>query len=149
MRRFSQPSISSASRLNRRALLRNGSVAAAGLAATSILACNTSKKPGGNSAASASPSGQQAKRGGTLNYSGGFAGSYDTWGSGFDPDTILQWGAHAYTLFYQRLVAYNLGLMRSSRRSRRSGSSHRRLSTCFTFSRASSGTTSRPSTAGR
>jgi peptide/nickel transport system substrate-binding protein len=87
--------------------MRSGAVATAGVAGSFALACN-SKRSAAGPGASGSPAGQQAKRGGILNYSGGFAGSYDTWGAGFDPDTVLQWGAHAYTLFYQRLVAYNL-----------------------------------------
>ena len=97
--------------VSRRRLLQGAATAAAGGAASLALACNSSRKPAGEAGtqpAAAGQGGQQAKRGGTLSYSGGFAGSYDTWGSGYDPMTVLQWGAKSYTLFYQRLLAYNL-----------------------------------------
>src|SRR4051794_22327878 len=98
----------SARRLSRRTALRLGAMAGAGVAASSAFACNTGKKPAGSPSGSASTAGQQPKRGGRLTFAGGFAGSYDSMGTGFDPATQLQFAVRGFTLFYQRLVAYNL-----------------------------------------
>src|SRR6476469_9958200 len=90
--------------LNRRHLLRAASAGGAGLALAAA-GCGKSGTP----SPSAKPSGaQQPKRGGVLTYAGGAAGSYDTQGRTFDPMIQTQFGAKSYTLFYQRLLAYNL-----------------------------------------
>jgi peptide/nickel transport system substrate-binding protein len=95
--------------IGRRRLLQAGGVAVAGLAATG-LACNAVQKPAGSgpSGAANNSAGQQPKKGGRITFAGGFAGSYDTMGTGFDPATQLQFSVRGFTLFYQRLLAYNL-----------------------------------------
>lgn len=94
-------------RLGRRRLLQAGGFAAAGLAGGAALACSTSRKTAGTATGSSTATGQP-KRGGRITFAGGFAGSYDTMGTGFDPATQLQFSVRGFTLFYQRLVAYNL-----------------------------------------
>jgi len=94
-------------RPNRRRLLNAGAAGAAGLAIASA-AC---RKGAGPSARPGTAGGQQAaspQRGGTLNYAGGQAGSFDIQGRSFDPTIQTQYSSKSYTLFYQRLVAYNL-----------------------------------------
>ena len=96
--------------LGRRRLLAG--VGAGGLGLTALAgACNTSRTPassaGGKSTA-AIPAAKQPKRGGTLNYAGGLAGSFDTQGRSFDPHIQTQGGSKGYTLFYERLLGYNL-----------------------------------------
>ena len=97
-------------RLGRRRLLKGAGIGGAGLAAAWTLGCSSGKTQTGgtSSAGSASNAAGQPKRGGVLNYAGGFAGSRDTLGGGFDPDTQLGFAVRGYTLFYERLVAYNL-----------------------------------------
>ncbi|HTE84945.1 MAG TPA: ABC transporter substrate-binding protein [Dehalococcoidia bacterium] len=111
VQRLVRRKIASNLRLSRRRLLLASGTGGVSLLGSYALGCSSGRRPTGGGSGQTNAGGQgagQPKRGGTLNYSGGFAGSYDTWGAGFDPDTILQWGAHSYTLFYQRLVAYSL-----------------------------------------
>jgi peptide/nickel transport system substrate-binding protein len=99
---------SGAQALNRRGFLRGATVAAAG-AVLATTGCNTKSNrtaPAGK--AGTNPGAQQPKRGGNLSYAGGAAGSYDTQGRTFDPMIQTQFGAKSYTLFYQRLLAYDL-----------------------------------------
>jgi peptide/nickel transport system substrate-binding protein len=97
-------------RLRRRQILQRGGMTGAGLAAGWALACGRGKSgtTGTPAPAAAGQATAQAKRGGRITFAGGFAGSYDTMGTGFDPATQLQFAARGFTLFYQRLVAYNL-----------------------------------------
>jgi peptide/nickel transport system substrate-binding protein len=65
-------------------------------------------KPSGSSNSGARAA-KQPKRGGLLTYPGGSGvGSYDIEGYGFDPASQLEFFAKAYTLFYERLLAYNV-----------------------------------------
>lgn len=85
---------------SRRALLRGS-----GLVATAaVLGC------GRRTPSSAAPrqAARQPKRGGTLSYAGGRAGSsYDTQGLAFEPYMTVPFPAKSFTLFYERLLAYN------------------------------------------
>src|SRR5438105_13697100 len=94
--------VSGRGRLSRRRLILGAGAGSAAMA----LGCSSGRKQTGATSNQPSTAGQggQPRRGGTLNYSGGFAGSYDTWGGGYDPNTLLQWGVRGYTLFYPRLV---------------------------------------------
>jgi peptide/nickel transport system substrate-binding protein len=97
-------------RLSRRRLLQGASVAGAASAASLVFGCGGSRKQS-QPAGQGSASGQSAakpQRGGSITFAGGFAGSYDTMGTGFDPNTQLQFSVRGFTLFYQRLLAYNL-----------------------------------------
>jgi ABC-type transport system substrate-binding protein len=81
----------------------------AGAGATVVAAaCSTSGKSSVSSGTSGSQQAQQPKRGGVLNYAGGAAGSNDTRGRTFDPTIQTQWASKAYTLFYERLLSYDL-----------------------------------------
>jgi peptide/nickel transport system substrate-binding protein len=93
-----------------RRLSRRGAFAIAGGTglAVATAACSTSGKVGVSSGTSGSQQTQPAKRGGVLNYAGGAAGSNDTRGRTFDPTIQTQWAAKAYTLFYERLLSYDL-----------------------------------------
>jgi ABC-type transport system substrate-binding protein len=86
-------------------------LAAAG-AGTGLLvagvACNSGNKQAGSTASSGAPQAQQPKRGGSLSYAGGAAGSNDTRGRTFDPTIQTQWASKQYTLFYERLLSYDL-----------------------------------------
>jgi peptide/nickel transport system substrate-binding protein len=93
-------------RPNRRALLA-GLAGSAGLA-TATLACGSRGRPAPSGGSGAAAPAQQPKKGGILSYAGGAAGSYDTQGRTFDPMIQTQFGAKSYTLFYQRLLAYDL-----------------------------------------
>ena len=86
--------------LSRRCLLQG---AAAGVA-VSPAACSARGKP----APRPSPSGRQPEKGGTLTYAGGSAGSYDTQGRTFDPHVQTPTGGKSYSIFYDRLLGYNL-----------------------------------------
>jgi len=91
-------------RIVRRQLLRGGAIAAAGVAAPAALGCSRRHQPSSQTGAA-----KQPRRGGTLLYpGGGGVGSYDIEGYGFDPASQLQFFAKAYTLFYERLLAYNV-----------------------------------------
>ena len=96
--------------VSRRRLLQAGGTAAAGLAGSLALACSSRKATGGGGSqpSTSGQAGQQPKRGGRITFAGGFAGSYDVMGTGFDPATQLQFSARGFTLFYQRLLAYDL-----------------------------------------
>jgi len=84
-------------------LLKSTAVGAAGLVSPAI-GCSTRAKPAG----SPTESGQaKPRRGGTLTYAGGASGTYDSAGGGFDPTIQSQTRAKGYTLFYDRLLAYN------------------------------------------
>ncbi|MFI5269513.1 MAG: hypothetical protein ACHQ7M_19215, partial [Chloroflexota bacterium] len=76
------------------------------------MACGNRGGRGARSSAgqqtASSPADKQPKRGGTLNYAGGVWGSFDTQGRTFDPHVQTQSGSRSYTLFYDRLLAYNL-----------------------------------------
>ncbi|HTE83288.1 MAG TPA: hypothetical protein VK821_00980, partial [Dehalococcoidia bacterium] len=91
-------------RRSRRAVLTSVTLGAAGVT-LATLACSTRTKQAGSPAAGAPPN---PRRGGVFTYAGGAAGSYDTSGSGFDPTVQSQTRAKGYTLFYERLVAYNM-----------------------------------------
>ena len=91
-------------RLGRRRLLQAGSVAVAGTAAATVIDCSRKQSQPSSSAGA----GAQPKRGGIITYGGGNAGSNDLGGRGFDPMTITQFAAKSLTLFYERMVAYNL-----------------------------------------
>jgi peptide/nickel transport system substrate-binding protein len=80
---------------------------AAAVAGAGALACGSRGKPAGSTAGGGAVGGQP-KRGGVLNYAGGAAGSNDTRGRSFDPTIQTQWASKAYTLFYERLLAYDL-----------------------------------------
>src|SRR6266568_5138296 len=95
-------------RFSRRSALQHGAAGGAAFVGSLALGCGRKQAGGSSQTNQGAQTAKQPKRGGTLNYSGGFAGSYDTWGAGYDPNTILQWGAKGYTLFYQPLLAYNL-----------------------------------------
>ncbi len=91
---------------SRRRAIRSAAVAAGGLA-IGATGCGGKKQ----TAPSAGPFGgatKQPKKGGVLNYAGGYAGSNDTQGRTFDPMIQTQWSSKAYTLFYERLLAYDL-----------------------------------------
>lgn len=93
-------------RLTRRRLVQTS--AAAGAAAGFIgVACSAGRKPAGAGQAASQPA-KQPKRGGVLTYAGGNAGSYDTRGPSFDPHQNFQFGVKGYTLFFERLLAYDL-----------------------------------------
>ena len=94
-------------RPTRRRLLQSAGLGSAALTATWALACTTGRKPAAGSTSAAGSTGLP-KRGGVLNYAGGFAGSADTRGGGFDPHTQVGFAVKGFTLFYQRLLAYNL-----------------------------------------
>jgi peptide/nickel transport system substrate-binding protein len=94
---------------NRRQVLGRGAVAGGGLAVALGAACgNRQQNAGSSGQSSGSKTAGQAKKGGRITFAGGFAGSYDSMGTGFDPATQLQFAVRGFTLFYQRLLAYNL-----------------------------------------
>jgi peptide/nickel transport system substrate-binding protein len=94
--------------LSRRRLLRGAALGGSGLALLAA-GCSTGRRAGSTGASSGpGQAAQQPKKGGILSYAGGAAGSYDTQGRTFDPMIQTQFGAKSYTLFYQRLLAYNL-----------------------------------------
>jgi peptide/nickel transport system substrate-binding protein len=98
----------SRSKLKRRVVLSRGGAAVAGLAFANSLACG-SRKPGTSAPSkSAGQSAKQPKRGGVLTYAGGSGYAYDTQRRTFDPDIQTQFGAKGYTLFYERLLGYDL-----------------------------------------
>jgi peptide/nickel transport system substrate-binding protein len=93
-------------RLDRRRLIQRAGLGGTSVAVAMALGCSSRQRPpAGGSQQSA---GSQPKRGGTLTYAGGDAGSYDTRGASFDPNANLQQGAKSFGLFYERLLAYNL-----------------------------------------
>jgi len=98
-------------RLSRRTVLR-ASAAAGALTATTLAACKTGKpaasQPGGQTGASGGQPAKQPKKGGVITYAGGSGYAYDTQGRTFDPTIQTQFGAKGYTLFYERLLAYDL-----------------------------------------
>ncbi|HTE83287.1 MAG TPA: ABC transporter substrate-binding protein [Dehalococcoidia bacterium] len=93
-------------RTSRRRLI----LAAAGGAGVAMagIACSTGPKTAGSGNPGGSSQAKQPKRGGVLNYAGGAAGSNDTRGRTFDPTIQTQWASKAYTLFYERLLSYDL-----------------------------------------
>ena len=96
--------------LSRRRMLRSAGAAGAGWAITAAACGGRQKGPAGSVGPGAAASGAaQPKRGGVLTRAGGAGGSYDTQGRTFDPDIQTQFGAKGYTLFYERLVGYNIG----------------------------------------
>ena len=84
--------------------LAGSSAAGAGFALAA--ACST-RRPSSPSAPGAATT-AQPRRGGTISYAGGGAGSFDSQGRGFDSYIQSQLGAKGYTLFYERLVCYDL-----------------------------------------
>ena len=96
--------------VRRRRLLVRGGLGAAALALAPALACNAGKPgaTGGSAASGATTGAAQPKRGGTLIYAGGAAGSQDVGGRTFDPDIQTQFAAKNYILFYDRLLSYDL-----------------------------------------
>jgi ABC-type transport system substrate-binding protein len=93
-----------------RRVSRRRALVGVGLAAAAS-ACSGSRAPSSRSPASGSqpsPAAKQPKKGGTLNYAGGTVGSFDTQGSGFDPQTVAASTGRNYAFFYERLVAYNI-----------------------------------------
>ena len=97
-------------RASRRRVLTGAAMTLASAAAIPALACSAGRKQGSGSASSQAGAGQakQPRRGGVLNYAGGAAGSNDTQGRSFDPTIQTQWASKAYTLFYERLLGYDL-----------------------------------------
>ena len=96
-------------RLSRRRLLRSSGLAGAGLATLAAIGCGNRAPTASNAPSnSSSQAAGQPKRGGVLIYAGGNAGSADTTGAGFDPDIQPQSQERSYSLFYERLLAYNL-----------------------------------------
>ena len=82
-----------------------------------------------------------------ISYAGGAAGSYDTQGRTFDPKIQTQFGSKSYTLFYERLLAYNLVNYKVEPELAQKWEQPSPTEYSFTCSRASSGRTSRRSTA--
>jgi len=87
--------------------------AGTGAAAGALLAagCSSGRGAGSQTGAQAGNSGTAGKKpksGGVLTYAGGNAGSYDTRGPSFDPHQNFQFGVKGYTLFFERLLAYDL-----------------------------------------
>jgi peptide/nickel transport system substrate-binding protein len=99
-----------AGRLSRRRLMQMAGSGGAGLAALAI-GCSTRGKqptPSGATTGSGAAAGRPPRKGGVLGYAGGQVGSWDTQARSFDPMIQTQSGARSYTLFYERLLAYNL-----------------------------------------
>ena len=97
-------------KLSRRRALEASGVAGASLVAAATLDCGQGHKaaaPSGGPPNQAKPSGQ-AKRGGTVTFAGGSAGSNDTQGRTFDPILQTQWADKSYLQFYERLLAYDM-----------------------------------------
>jgi peptide/nickel transport system substrate-binding protein len=97
-------------RLSRRTVRRRALIAgSAGVSALAMasLSCGN-RQPTASSGASGASGSQQPKRGGTLIYAGGAAGASDSQGRTFDPDIQTQFAAKNYTLFYERLLAYDM-----------------------------------------
>src|ERR1700730_1877768 len=98
--------------VTRRRVLRVSGAITAGLAVTTAASCSGGRKSqSGQASKSAGGTGTsgQPKRGRILTYpGGGGVGTYDIEGYGFDPASQLQFFAKAYTLFYERLLAYNV-----------------------------------------
>src|SRR5438105_334569 len=95
-------------RASRRRLLAGVSAGGGGLALFGVGCTSGGGRPSGASSGAPSRATAQAKRGGVVNYAGGSAGSFDTQGRSFDPHVQTQGGAKSYTLFYERLLGYNL-----------------------------------------
>jgi ABC-type transport system substrate-binding protein len=93
--------------VSRRGLLA-GTAAGTALLALNAAGCNTSRGTPSTGKSGASGATAQPKKGGVISYAGGQAGSYDTQGRTFDPMIQTQFGSKSYTLFYQRLLAYDL-----------------------------------------
>jgi len=91
--------------LSRRRLIQAG-VGGAALATWTVACGQRSGSP--SSKPAAKNTANQPKQGGSLNYAGGLAGSWDTQGRSFDPMIQTQSGARSYTLFYERLLGYNI-----------------------------------------
>jgi peptide/nickel transport system substrate-binding protein len=89
---------------SRRRALTAAGASGLSLVAAAVAGCSQGHKP--TTATSGQPSGQ-ARRGGTLTYAGGRAGSNDTTGRTFDPAIQTQWSDKSFLLFYERLLAYN------------------------------------------
>jgi peptide/nickel transport system substrate-binding protein len=94
--------------VRRRRLL--GAAGATGLMAAATVACAPKAKrvPATGQSSSSAGAAKQPSKGGTLVYAGGAAGSSDIQGRTFDPDIQTQFAAKNYTLFYERLLSYNL-----------------------------------------
>jgi ABC-type transport system substrate-binding protein len=93
--------------LTRRRLIARASAVASAVPLLSAFACRQSATQNPQSSA-AGQSARQPRRGGSLSYAGGAAGSNDTRGRTFDPQVQTQWSSKSYTLFYERLVGYNI-----------------------------------------
>src|SRR5579884_3799812 len=96
-------------RVSRRGLMRAAGLGSAALTVAAI-ACGNRGKPAGSNGGQSSagkPAAKQPRSGGTVNYAGGAAGSWDTQGRSFDPMIQTQSGARSYTLFYERLLSYD------------------------------------------
>ncbi|HTE86793.1 MAG TPA: ABC transporter substrate-binding protein [Dehalococcoidia bacterium] len=91
-------------RLSRRRLVRMAGGGSAALAAAAIGCDSSGKRPAPSGAGAA----RQPRKGGIISYAGGQVGSWDTQARSFDPMIQTQSGARSYTLFYERLLAYNL-----------------------------------------
>jgi peptide/nickel transport system substrate-binding protein len=93
-------------RIRRRPLIASAMFAGAGLLSA---ACRTTARTAGQSkAVQASPGAARPRSGGAIGYAGGLAGSWDTQGRSFDPMIQTQSGARSYTLFYERLLGYDV-----------------------------------------
>jgi peptide/nickel transport system substrate-binding protein len=95
--------------ISRRRLLRGATVGVAGPALGTVGCSSGGKRAAPAERAATDQAALKPKRGGIISYAGGAAGSYDTQGRTFDPMIQTQFGAKTYTLFYQRLLAYDLG----------------------------------------
>ena len=94
-------------RLSRRAALRGGLAAGAGLAAAGLAGCGAQPKPAANSGLAAGAA-KQPKRGGTLVHAGGnTVGGADTEGVELDPQISQSAAARGFRLVYQGLLGYD------------------------------------------
>jgi len=93
--------------LTRRRLVQAAAATGAGSAVLAA-ACSSAHKPAGQTGTGPAQAAKQPVKGGVLTYAGGNAGSYDTRGPSFDPHQNLQFSVKGYTLFYERLLSYDL-----------------------------------------
>src|SRR5487761_395857 len=97
-------------KIGRRRLFQSAALGSAALTAAEAFGCGGTRRQANStgSGGAAKQSAGQPKRGGMVTFAGGRAGSYDIQGRSFDPEIQTQFGAKSYTLFYERLLAYDL-----------------------------------------
>jgi peptide/nickel transport system substrate-binding protein len=95
-------------RSRRRAFLTGGVATAAALATAPSFGCGARKPAASSSSGQNGSAAKRAKTGGVLTYAGGSGYAYDTQRRTFDPCIQTQFGAKGYTLFYERLLGYDL-----------------------------------------